>query len=584
MSAKDLQILVVVDLYPGVSIDDVKAQLPAERDDRKVLRLSEQGVPPILLPPDTTPVDWQAIGAGVERLAAQIHEIQATHPDHAVVYVAGKGPLAVFVHLGYKLTKSIRRVVVLNPPPGGGPWESFVMESAAEGAADLLDDVRGLPPEPVPSDGRLAIAFDTAGRSTDRTVFSGFLKEEGEPVAGVIQLRSSEKLHVTPGNVGVLARQVAQFLSMAPARYPDRSGLAVFVAGPTQLAFAIGRAMSPNVLGNSLWLTEYRHPKYGLVYALPFAAESSPAIPSDAESVLVRRNVHDEMMGGIEELKKELKPAHLPTGLLPEDDRAKFMTCLAELRPSRKTNEEEPFEMRVVEGRYTLANGGILQALALSTAEQQRAFAKLLFLHELIHDWQTLRSTNYTSIGRACFVLEQVDYAADVFALQTLVNLEIDHGGTRAREGVSKLLRDWIEHILHGIQCFDLMEQGSKMTRLPERRLRRYLLWHLQLARAATVTDASHVAEMLRQPLTVELAPLAGHTDAQRHDKVVTRALPDTELFIGIGGYLVRAPKRPGFEPGTLVEAVRSFAQPPIQKVMVAVVDEHRSRLAPWRA
>lgn len=584
MALQDLQILIIVDIYPGVSIEDIKDTLPQQREDRVVLRLTDSGAPRLAPPPDTSPVDWPALGKAVEQIAAQVHELQASRPNPAVVYVAGKGPLAAFTHLGYKLTKSIHRAVVLNQPPGGGQWEHFAIESTGAENAELLDEVRGVPPEPEPSDGRLAIAIDTAGRRTDRSVFANFLKAEGEPVAGIMQLRSSQKLLVTPDNIGAIVRQLSQFMSMAPARYPDRHGLAIFVAGPAQLAFAIGRAMSPNVVGKDVWLTEYRQPAYELVYSLPFAADSSPAIPGDAESILARHKVLAEMMAGIAELKEELKPEHLPTRLLPESDRGKFMKSLAALRPSSATNESEPFELRVIEGRYTLANGGILQALVHSTQEQQRSFAKLLLLHELIHDWQTLRSTNYTSIGRACFVLEQVDYAADVFALETLMNMELDNGGARAHREVSKRLRGWIEMMLHGIQSFDLMEQGAKMGRLPERRLRRYLLWHLQLARAATVKQASHVEEMLRPSLTVELAPLAGHIDTERHDKVVTRALPDTEIFIAIGGHLVRAPKRAGFDPGGLVEAVRTYAHEPIQKIMVAVVDEHRGRLAPWAA
>lgn len=584
MTSPELQILIIVDVYPGVSIDDLKQQLPVEREDRVVLRLSEFGAPQLLPPPDTSPVDWLAIGRAIEQLAVRVHELQASTAAPTAVYVAGKAPLAVFVHLGYKFTKSIHRAVVLNQPPGTGGWEQFTIESRSIGETELLDDVRGVPPEPEASDGRLAIAIDTAGRDTDRSVFSGFLRKEGEPVAGVMQLRSSSTLLVTPGNIGALVGQLAQFMSIAPTRYPDRSGLAVFVAGPAQLAFAVGRAMSPNVIGGDVWLTEYRRPTYELVYSLPFAADSSPIVPGDPEAVLARRNVLDEMMAGIAELKAELKPEHLPTTILPEGERNKFMTRLLELSPSRGTKEEEPFELRVLEGRYTLANGGILQALVRSTQEQQRGFAKLVLLHELIHDWQALRSTNYMSVGRASFVLEQVDYAADVFALQTLMNLELDNGGSRAHKEVSKRLRAWVELILHGIQIFDLMEQGSRMSRLPERRLRRYLLWHLQLARAATVHQAQHVDEMLRSSLTVELAPLAGHVDAQRHDKVVTRALPDTELFIAVGGHLVRAPKRPGLDPSALVEQVRNYAHEPIQSVMVAVVDDHRAKLAPWRA
>jgi hypothetical protein len=37
------------------------------------------------------------------------------------------------------------------------------------------------------------------------------------------------------------------------------------------------------------------------------------------------------------------------------------------------------------------------------------------------------------------------------------------------------------------MQAFDRAEHGSRIGRLAERRLRRYLIWHLQLARARTI-------------------------------------------------------------------------------------------------
>lgn len=587
MAAQDLQILVVVDLYPGISVEELKNQLPDERDERVVLRLTELGAPHIEPPPDTKPIDWPAIGQAVEKMAARVHELQAARSTPTVVFVAGKGPLAAFTHLGYKLTKSVQRTIVLNQPPGAGEWQSFPIDSTGVEDAKLLDVVEGVPADPQLADGWLGLYVDTAGRSPEKQLFLDFLKGEGAQVASVMQLRSSKPLTVTPDNIGALARQLAQLVSVAPSRYPHRKGLALFTGVPTQVAFALGRAMSPNVLGE-VWLTEYRHPRYQPVYTLPFAPAAGPPIPQDAAAQNTRRKVLDAMMDGIADLRNYLKPAHLPPGILPEegsqkDGRKDYIGRLAKLQLSIETKEDQPFELRVVENLYTIGQG-ILHALARSTEEQQKSFAKLLLLHELLHDTQGLRSTNYAAIGRACFVLEQVDYAADVFALQAIMNMELDIGGQIAHDQVSKRLQAWLEMILHGIECFDLMEHGPKIERLPERRLRRYLLWHLQLARAMTVKQASHVEEMLRSSLTVELAPLAGYIDEKDRDKVVTRALSETELFIAIDGHLVRAPPTAAFQPGPLVDAVRTYSHAPIQQIMRAVVNEHRAKLAPWVA
>ncbi|MGK3997472.1 hypothetical protein [Sorangium sp. So ce1024] len=580
-SNNELQILIVVDLYPVVSVDELRSTLPHEREDRQTLLLTRFGAPRLALPPDASPIDWPAVGRAVEKLVAEVHAIRGDRPT--VLFIGGRGPLAVFVHLGYLLSTFGGRQVVINQPPGGGRWEHFPMETAAAEEPLLLDTLTGLPAEEDASSGRLCIYIDTAGRDTPRSVFSEFIKREGAPMGGLVKLRSSAPLRLTPDDVPALVLQLTQFLSQAPTRYPDRSGLSLFVGGPAQVAFAVGRALNTKVIGKDIWLTEYRAPSYERVYSLPFKPRSEPEIPRGAEDVNARRNVLDEMAAGIAELKKYLRPEHLPDGILPDSDREKFIARLQQLDQARQARDDDAFELRALEGHYTLGEG-LLEALRGSTPQQQQDFAKLLLLHELVHDWQTLRSTNHRAVGRACFVLEQVDGAADAFAVRALMNMELDIGGPRARDHVRERLQHWLKMVLHGIASFDIMEQGHKMDRLAERRLRRYLIWHLQLARAATLRDAEHLDAMLRPSLTVELAPLAGHIDTERYEKVVTRGLPSTELFCSIGGYLIRQASCANFDPAALVDAVRTYAHEPIQKAMVFLVDEHRAKLAPWKA
>ncbi|WP_437938419.1 hypothetical protein [Sorangium sp. So ce341] len=579
MPNNELQILIAVDLYPAVSAAELRETLPHEREDRRTLLLTEFGAPRLAPPPDASPIDWPAVGSAVEKLVAEVHAIRGDRPT--VLFIGGRGPLAVFVHLGYLLSKFGGRQVVLNQPPGGGPWEHFAMEGTAAEAPPLFDQLAGMPTADVPSSGRIGIYIDTAGRDTPKATFADLIKEEGDHVAGIVKLRSSAPLRLTPKDVPALVLQLTQFLSQAPARYPDRSGVSLFVGGPAQVAFAVGRAINPTVVGKDIWLTEYRAPRYERVYSLPFNPRREPAIPRGAEDVNARRDVLDAMADGIADLKKFLEPKHLPDGILPDSERERFIARLQKLDQARQARDDDAFELRALEGHYTLGEG-LLEALRRSTPQEQQDFAKLLLLHELVHDWQTLRSTNHLAVGRACFVLEQVDCAADAFAVRALMNMELDTGGPKARAQVRDRLRHWLRMVLHGISSFDIMEHGSKIEQLAERRLRRYLIWHLQLARAATVSDASHVDAMLRPALSVELAPLAGKIDTERHEKVVTRALPDTELFCAVGGYLVRQARRPGFEPGALVDAVRTYAYEPIQKAMVFLVDEHRAKLAPW--
>lgn len=579
MSSRDLQILVVVDVYPVVSPEELKSELPNERDERIVLRLTEFGAPHLELPPKDTLVDWSAIGRAVEALAKRVGELRAEKASPTVLYVGGRAPLPVYVHLGYLFSKFGGRQVLLNQPPGGGRWEQFDMTASNTSAERFFDRISGLPSEPSVSTGYLAISVDTAGRDTPNDVFKDFLTEEGEAVAGVVKIGSAGPRRITKNNISAVIEQLTEVLSMAPSCYRHRTGMALFVGGPTQLAFALGRSLNPTVVGGAVWLTNYRDPTYERVYALPFDAEEAPAIPAGDGDKLERRRILDTMIEGIAYLKEYLRPDHLPADVLSEEERKQFIERLKGLRHT--SAHSDSFRLSVLRGEFTLGEG-LLEAFRRSSQQQREDFAKGLMLHEVLHDFQKVRSTNHFDVGRAGVVLEQIDYAADAFALRAIMRMELDIGGQREQARAREVLTRWLGGVLHGVEAFDILEQGEMMKRLSERRLRRYLAWHLQLARATTLTDASQVDELLRPALTVELAPLAGRIDTRRYEKIVTQALPNTELFCAIGGNLVREQKRPGFEPFGLVDAVRNHATPVIQAAMIALVDEHRDKLAPW--
>jgi hypothetical protein len=203
-------------------------------------------------------------------------------------------------------------------------------------------------------------------------------------------------------------------------------------------------------------------------------------------------------------------------------------------------------------------------------------------LHELYHDDQDLRSSNYEEVGRAGVVLEEVDFWADAFALETLIAWDLRQGGPRARQDAAKIAAGWIDTALFGIQGFDRFAHGDRIERLYERRLRRYLIWLLQHQRAATVRGRDDVHQLFEDRLFVELAPLDGTLDA-RGDKLVKQGHADrTEIFAVVRGRLVRQGPRPGLKPADLVEHIREFDWDPIRKIMRDLVDDHRSVLAVW--
>ncbi len=129
---------------------------------------------------------------------------------------------------------------------------------------------------------------------------------------------------------------------------------------------------------------------------------------------------------------------------------------------------------------------------ALSQAKQRlgatwEEFLRLFLLHEGYHIGQRLTGYSYRGIGRAGFVLEGIDYDADTFSIQGCLQWRRDKEQGYVRDkGEVGVLAEIVRTVLGGISAFDEFEGRFPLRELPERRLRRYLIWHMQHARAAS--------------------------------------------------------------------------------------------------
>jgi hypothetical protein len=356
------------------------------------------------------------------------------------------------------------------------------------------------------------------------------------------------------------------------------------------LAFAAGRALNSHAQ-REIWVMNYDRgadgvpPGYELALTLPFRARTA-LLPAAPEDKLARREVLDEIIQGIEVLRQTLRPEDLALNESSHLGR-RYLRFLEDLRVPRDPDGDAFFLS--IAHRELRVGAGLLEALrrlegagSIDRAGMAR-FAQLFVLHELYHDGQDLRSSNYAGIGRAGVVLEEVDYWADNFALATWVAWTVREGGARAERAIHEVTMCAIDTAIAGIEAFDRLAQGDRIAELYERRLRRYLIWHLQHERARTVRTKEDVALLFRDRLFVELAPLEGVLDAEG-DKLIRRADPRrTEVFAVRRGHLVRHRPSPGLDWSALVEAVRSFDRPPrIRQMLAVLVEEHRRVLAPW--
>jgi hypothetical protein len=368
---------------------------------------------------------------------------------------------------------------------------------------------------------------------------------------------------------------------------PNHSGVTLFVFGPDLLAFLAGRALNPRQQRDQkLSLAYYDGKQYHHAYTLPLAEHRAPHVPQDPEAKLRRRDVFDAIKRGVETLLKTLKRDDLlpPRGFIAggESMPDRLFRQLHSLKLNDKP-EGEVFELSV--GRREMKIGeGICHALRALDAPSLERFGRLLILHELAHQPQRLLGTNYQGVGRAGVVLEDIDYWADAFALLAATRWEVRDLGARGEREAGRILEENIRVHLLGMAAFDRMEQGDTLARLPERRLRRYLLWSLQRARAEQVHSPADLATLLGERLVVELAPLTGRLDA-RGEKLVHPEQDEPQLFVALGGVLLREPKlADNFVPARLVGLTRDLKLDPLRDHLRFVVDGHAAVLTAWEA
>lgn len=175
---------------------------------------------------------------------------------------------------------------------------------------------------------------------------------------------------------------------------------------------------------------------------------------------------------------------------------------------------------------------------------------RLFFLHEGHHIDQGMVYGS-RGVGRAGHVLEAVDYDADVVAFEACVAWRARH--ERQPRAPMQAFVDILDNALRCMTLFEGRVPSQPLVFLKERRLRRYLIWHLQRARAVAAGAKVPLERLaLRERVWIELAGLPVRQqphDGRAVDVVDLAGLAcarpvDPELMFYVGGRLYRCAER----------------------------------------
>ncbi|MCW8137412.1 MAG: SAVED domain-containing protein [Planctomycetota bacterium] len=580
MSALPIQVVMVLDVDDAVAEEEIIKLLPPSRYSIELLRLSECGAPKTSrLGAERAPVDWDGLAQAVVQLVEKGRGVVARAGRPVDFYVVGKAPLPIFVHLGLTLSAWAGSQSLINRRKDG-VWDVLPLTTTVASTRErpFFDRLVGLEGDPRQASGRVAV-FISLGQTTTPEAIRGFVTEQGDDVAGVVEITPSSSAVLDAASTSAVADELTRHVADVRRLYPYSKGIALFVAGPASLAFMAGRAVNPNVIPDTL-VADFTAGRYQLALALPWAGATPRPIGTDAADELERATVLKHLLSGFNELRRTVTADHLPPFMTPAQ-KDKFLGVVRTLEVNDEP-EGEAFELRLLRNRASVGRG-LLEALRPELKSGRLPqIGQLIFLHEIYHEPQNVRSSNYRDIGRAGVALEEIDFWADAVALGTAASWDVLRGGEKARAQTAAITSSHILAAIKGMEAFDRSEQGPKLTRLYERRMRRYLIWHLQRVRAETLSAPEDIWTLFSDRLVFEVAPLVGHLD-NRFDKVVRSAAPNTEAFVVLGRALIRQPRHASFDPGALVEAVRTFDDAALHAAMDFLVNDHATILAGWK-
>ena len=594
------QIVIHLDAYvESPSIDEVARELDALdpwHESRKVLRLSEF-TNERLSHQERRPIPWEALNDAVRDLLIAADEQRPSDGRPHDYVLSGHAPHALFAQVGFHLgTWGGARQVVLHRNPDK-TWLRGVLGSTEAHGRRYFDEREGLDlHDPAMGKGWVGLYLGSKPGTWKPQALAHMEAEELNPI-GLIGLEHTFVSPDRPGQPSDLddagALSAAQDLAEVAARiwklYPGCQGVVVFCNGPDLFGFLAARALNPRILGERRLRQAWFGPGgYSAAAELPLPPRRPPPLAQDPEALLRRDGVFRALARGMRSLKAEggivAEDLALPRAFgRAQPELPRLVHAAVRVLDPGEGPLGETFEVSSKRRILTLGHGLCAALEGLPDRELERVGA-LLLLHELIHEPLGIGGTNHSGVGRAGVVLEDADFWADALAVLAMTRWKIRVQGDEGARHAGEILRETVRSHLHGVAAFDRMEQGPRLRRLPERRLRRYLIWTLQRARAALVHDPDGVESLLSERLLVELAPLDGWVD-ERGDKIVRDPMGDTELFVGLSGWFKRQPRMAGnFEPSALVERARVMDTAAIEAAMAHVVDQNEAALSAWSA
>ncbi|PTL82522.1 SAVED domain-containing protein [Vitiosangium sp. GDMCC 1.1324] len=525
-----------------------------------------------------------------EALLARERELGLDLPVH----LFGCAPLVLMLHLAWCLPR--RRLYVYQQSREDGSW-SLMADRSHPSTPEPYFTVEGLPAARQEGRGHVALIVEVTNPIRD-TALAQFKARHPMEILATVCLRpvrgTSERALQNPGEVSRAVEQFRTVLDTLHERLEGAGSVLLAMDCPGSLAAALGTAINAQTQ-HPLGLHHFNR-EQGQYLAVH---QISPRrrLAAAREETLTSKQWQEIQ----EELKKVIGIHQQLVEWLRQPEQQTLVERLggrvlldSQIDTTPATERTPLFRYQAGTWKFPvdLLEGFRALRQRLGSKEDWDECIRLLLVHEAYHVQQRgLTSYSYSGSGRTGWVLEAVDYDADVVSVEVALAWRRSHRAATAQPP-SHALANIIWNALESVRVF---EPERPIQTLPERRLRRYLIWLFHACRFSTAALAREEQPALER-VFIEVAGLPTFPDphesySQLRVKLEGLDKNDTlTLALYYRRELVRT-KEPGWVRALLLalrrwdECSREQIQDELRLLFEGLFDQHRTLLdAPGRS
>ena len=303
MSAAAKQLILVLDVYADVSLEEALGARLAPESERTILRLRSFGAPPP--PPDDAEqrtFPWSEFLSAAQKLFAAAQGASEAANGAIDLYFGGLAPLPFFAYLARRLRTLPGRRILFSKNKLS--WNILPLQSDARDAQSppIFDAFSTHIPAISAPEGRLAIFISNLGYEAPYRAIDDLFRRQKQDIAAIETIRSERWVELDERSTPRAFSQLSEILASLAAKHAHIRGTAFFVAGPAALGSMLGFALPDDV--PDPWFTNYESGIYHV------AAPSMPLQPA-VENLAPSLRLRSLRVRGVKSIRDSL-PVKLP--------------------------------------------------------------------------------------------------------------------------------------------------------------------------------------------------------------------------------------------------------------------------------